>query len=141
MPARARELKARSVKKASRPRDTGPTATTRALVVDRADGRCEVCTKRLHVDGRWVEAHSLHHRRARGMGGTTRPDTNSPANLLLVCGTGTTGCHGWIESNRTESRILGYLVSQSGHPDLVVVELADHRHVTLAHDGTYREAS
>ncbi|MFC6938198.1 hypothetical protein ACFQHO_53270 [Actinomadura yumaensis] len=31
-------------------------------------------------------------------------------NLVLVCGSGTTGCHGRIEGNRAWAESLGYLV-------------------------------
>ena len=78
-------------------------STTRHLVVARAQGCCERC-HRYAMSG----AHSLHHRRPRGMGGTKTPDT--PANLVLLCGTGTTGCHGWVESHRAVAIAQGWLV-------------------------------
>lgn len=43
------------------------------------------------------------------MGGT-REDVNILSNLLLLCGSGTTGCHGWVEHNRTEAKRLGLIV-------------------------------
>ena len=52
---------------------------------------------------------SVHHRRPRGMGGTSRPEIHAMANLLTLCGDGTRGCHGWVESNRTEATRLGFL--------------------------------
>lgn len=55
------------------------------------------------------------------MGGTRRPDTC--ANLLLLCGSGTTGCHGWVESNRFAARAVGLLVSQRADPAQVPVLL------------------
>ena len=60
---------------------------------------------------------SVHHRRPRGAGGSKRPSTNLPANLILLCGTGVTGCHGWAESNRELAREAGYLLTQQQHPD------------------------
>lgn len=55
------------------------------------------------------------------MGGTTRPDANSPANLLLVC----EGCHGAIESKRDVARACGWLVRQGEDPADVLVLLRD----------------
>lgn len=64
------------------------------------------------VCGRPVQAgeYNLQHRRPRGIGGTSLAEANSPANLVVVCGTGTTGCHGRIESNRAWAEHAGYLV-------------------------------
>ncbi len=141
MPRRIREPKDRVVKAARRQRDTGPTDATRALVLDRAGLGCEVCGAQLYaLDVGWLAPHSFHHRRPRAMGGTTRSETNSPANLLLLCGTGTTGCHGWVETNRYQALAVGYLVGQNHEPVDVVVELCAGR-VTLTHDGTYQEAA
>ena len=44
------------------------------------------------------------------MGGSKDPVTNSPANLLLLCSSGTTGCHGWVESHRELAYATGLLV-------------------------------
>jgi hypothetical protein len=55
---------------------------------------------------------SIQHRRARGMGGSKAPNTNKPSNLILLCGDGVRGCHGYIEQNRTEARRGGYNVPQ-----------------------------
>lgn len=142
MPARKQALNSKRAAVAKRqPRDTGPAVGIRALVAARAHGACELCRTQLWTPHHgWSAAHSVHHRRPRGMGGTSRTDTNSPANLLLVCGTGTTGCHGWIESHRDESFRFGYLLRQYEDPAQVVVEL-HHGRVHLEHDGTYRKAA
>jgi len=58
------------------------------------------------------------------MGGTTRSQSNGPANLLLLCGTGTTGCHGRIEANRTEAYERGWLVGQVEDPREVPVDIS-----------------
>lgn len=50
------------------------------------------------------------------MGGTRKSTTNSPANLLLLCGTGTTGCHGWIETNRTIGYATGIILYDKDNP-------------------------
>ena len=74
------------------------------LVIARAGGRCDRCGK--PVTG-W-DGYSLHHRDPRGMGGGTGAHT--AANVVLLCGSGTTGCHGRTESYRHEALALGFLV-------------------------------
>lgn len=93
-------------------RATGPSAAARDAVYARAQYRCEVC-------GDSTGPFQLHHRRARGMGGTRRIDTNSPANLLLLCSYD----HRAIESFRDLARAEGRLVSQHHDPAEVHVRL------------------
>jgi hypothetical protein len=97
-------------------------------VIARAFGRCELCGTRLRSAGQWVAEHSFHHRRPRGMGGTSRPESNGAANLLLLCGSGVTGCHGWIEEHRAVARAQGQLLSQTDDPAEVPVWLALPQH-------------
>jgi 5-methylcytosine-specific restriction protein A len=82
---------------------TGPTQVTREIVYARAGNVCEICYRPPHMG-------SLHHRKARGMGGSRAKWINLPANLMLVCGSGTTGCHGKIESYRERSFDAGWLL-------------------------------
>lgn len=143
MPRNNRAAKARAVRTVARQRDTGPSAVVRRLVAERAGWCCETCGQLLWTpDLGWFTPHSFHHRRARGMGGSTAADTNSPANLLLLCGTGTTGCHGWIESNRTKALDRGWLVLQGQDPASVCVvfpSMQGRQVVLLDHDGHYVE--
>lgn len=113
-------------------RNTGPTATVSTIVWQRAGGRCEVCGGSLAG----VDGFSKHHRHPRRMGGSTRADLNTPANLVLICGSGTTGCHGRIESNRTIAYGEGLLLHDGADPTAVPVLLACGL-VYLAVDGTY----
>jgi hypothetical protein len=87
-----------------------PTGVRKTVLV-RCEGRCERC-------GRWLAnvPSSVHHRKARHMGGTSDPTINDPSNLVALCGTGTTGCHGWIESNRGTALTEGWLVSSWDDP-------------------------
>lgn len=143
--ARSREPRARA---AARRRDTGPTVATRALVLDRAAGCCELCGRLLHDGYEWLEVHSFHHRQPRGAGGTSLAEVNSPANLLLLCGTGTEGCHGFIEAHRTSAEAEGWLVRRPQDPAAVPVTVfagaaADlattfTRRVCLTTDGDYQ---
>jgi 5-methylcytosine-specific restriction enzyme A len=122
-----------------RRRDTGPTPGQRALLLDRACGCCEICGRLLYTfDGiGWLAPHSIHHRQPRGMGGTSRPEINSPANLLLLCGDATTpgGCHEHVESNRARAYENGWLVRASADPAEVVVLLEGSDWYRLTGDG------
>lgn len=51
------------------------------------------------------------------MGGSKNEMLHEPANLIVLCGTGVDGCHGWVESNRTQARDQGFLIQK--------IELAD----------------
>lgn len=58
---------------------------------------------------------SAHHRRPKGSGGTSEEWVGQAANCLILCGSGTTGCHGWVESHRAKATELGLLVPRLGH--------------------------
>ncbi len=96
---------------------TGPTAAVRRICWERAGGYCERCGYMLETHA----SYSLHHRRARGMGGTRRPETNLPANLVFLCGSATSGCHGQVERFRMQARRDGWLVSSRAWPTDVLV--------------------
>lgn len=102
--------------------------TSLAIIMDRSEGRCEVCG---------AISTNTHHRRARGMGGTKAAATNRPSNLLRLCGSGTTSCHGFIEANRTWAYDHGLLVRQSANPTEVSVLLLRPGWVLLTDDGLY----
>lgn len=95
---------------------SGPTATTRRACKARDRGRCVRCG---------APAESLQHRTPRGMGGTRDETINDLSNLLSVCGDGTRGCHGWMESYRTTARITGYLVRRGVDPQTAPVLTVD----------------
>lgn len=116
MPRGARELKARAARTITRKRDTGPTPSQRALVAERAGYCCELCGDRLHDGASWTAGHSFHHRQPRGMGGTTRTSANAATNLLLLCGSGVDGCHGFIEAHRTAAEEEGWIVRHGLDP-------------------------
>lgn len=117
-----------------------PSRRVKRLVRERATpegdnaARCERC-------GRNPEGGSYHHRRIKGMGGDPRPDTNEAPNLVLLCGSGTTGCHGWVHTNTDVARAAGWLVSRYADPAETPVKLALHGWAILATDGTWRGAS
>lgn len=125
-------LRSRARTTRTRVKVTGPTRTTREVVWARAGGRCELCGG--SIAG--VVGFSMHHRLPRRMGGSSRPELNTPANLILLCGSGTTGCHGRVESHREQAYGEGLLLREGQDPAAVPVLLAIDL-VYLAVDGTY----
>ncbi|WP_279106188.1 HNH endonuclease [Mobiluncus curtisii] len=106
-----------------------PVVRMRANVVAREDGRCFRCGKQVAIyeDETYhnlpvvkrVDVFSFHHRKPRGMGGSNSPDINISPNLIVLCGTGTSGCHGWVESHREQAYKEGLLIhSGIGNPIL-----------------------
>lgn len=106
------------------------TPATRAEVLGRDMGVCVRC-------GRNDEGLNLHHRTPRGMGGTRDPLSASPANLVTLCGSGTTGCHGWVESHRDQAVSEGWIVLRGTDPSTVPVRINGYLWV-LGHDGAKR---
>lgn len=91
---------------------------TRAVVLDRDEYRCCACGKYVGPFGEY----SIHHRRPRAMGGSKRPETDLPGNLIVLCGSGVTGCHGEVERHRVRALADGLLVSQAvNDPSLIPV--------------------
>lgn len=113
-------------------RKTGATPEVRMEVMVRANFRCERC-------GVSIQSipMSIHHRRPRAMGGTHRPETNYASNLMALCGSGTTGCHGYLESHRSEAMDYGFIVPQYETPNNVPVKTFIYGWVLLNDDGTF----
>ncbi len=90
------------------------------LLLTRSGGLCEgqgpqclAAHQRGYVWDMPRERVSIQHRRAQGMGGTSLAETNQLGNWLLLCGTGVTGCHGWVETTeagRAEGKRRGLVV-------------------------------
>lgn len=85
--------------------------------VDTRDMQCCVrCGLSLHV------SHgSRHHRQSRRFG------DHSAANLVLLCGSGTTGCHGWVHAHPALSREIGLIVPSWADPKSVPLYLGHLR--------------
>lgn len=84
---------------------------TREAVDFRDGGKCRRCGASLYG-----QMFSRHHRKSRGMGGANRKDADRLSNIVSLCGSGTTGCHGWVESNRAEAREEGWLIYSGDDP-------------------------
>ena len=93
---------------------SGFPKTVRDIITTRAGGRCEICG----ADA----PEQLHHRRARGMGSTKRPDTNTASNGLAV----SNKCHTMLESRREKALDMGWLVHQNQSPADVPVFRRGH---------------
>lgn len=100
-------------------RDTGPDFSTRMVIAVRCGGRCERC------NDDW--AQDVHHRKPRGMGGTSDPRINLPSNLVALC----RGCHDYIERNRVWALQEGWLVSMTrrARPETTPVNTGLHGRV------------
>lgn len=81
-----------------------PTPAEEARAYDAATFRdLGVCVRCRRVDPVW--GVNRDHRKGRGVGGLTVVE-----NLQLLCGSGTTGCHGWKSENPAEALDGGYAV-------------------------------
>jgi len=117
-----------------RVRATGPRADVVEAVLERAQGLCEACGEMILGNVRG-EDWSLQHRVARGMGGSRRPILNTPPNLLLVHGSGTTSCHGYIESHPVEATAAGWRLHSTADPLAMPVIVGKSRWVLLTLKG------
>jgi 5-methylcytosine-specific restriction protein A len=113
-------------------RSTGPDFWVRQLVQMRFGNRCARCGR---------DGASIQHRMPRQSGGTRDPAINCPSNLLWVCGDGVRGCHGHMESYRTEAYAHGWLVHRGHEPSEQPVSLWDGRRVLLDNEGGWSHAA
>ena len=60
--------------------------------------------------------NNVHHRITKGMGGNKSLRVNGLAALVTLCGSGTTGCHGWVTEHPEEAYRLGWSIRRS-EPD------------------------
>lgn len=118
------------------PGGTGPGKVTRKLVLERDGYQCVRCGR---PAGPGIGVYSLQHRVARGVGGG-----NSPANLIVLCGSATTLCHGEVEAKRDPHDLeAGYRLESTQDPGTEAVMLASEHGsgVTkyLTEDGGYSD--
>lgn len=84
-------------------RPSGFSAHVKSLALKRSEGACEV-----GLPGCTVQGQDLQHRRARGAGGSRRPDTNEVSNALVVC----RSCHNRIEAREAYADVNGWWLPQ-----------------------------
>ncbi len=97
-------------------------AKIRAALHERAGSRCEICSK---------PANNAHHRRNRSQGGK-----DALSNLMLLCGSGTTGCHGRVTMHPKWAAENGYAIrGKVDAPESVPVWIRGER-CRLGDDGT-----
>lgn len=58
---------------------------------------------------------NVHHRRMRSQ--SPKAVVHNVENLIVLCGSGTTGCHGWVHANPAESYENGWLVRSYQEPE------------------------
>jgi hypothetical protein len=87
-------------------------ARARAIVAERSAGICEAAIPGVCL-GR---ATNVHHRNKAGR-------VWAPSNLLHLCGSGTTGCHGHIEANPAWAMEQGLWLEHSDDPRAVSVHM------------------
>lgn len=87
----------------------------------RAGDLCEACGK---------PGNNAHHRKNRSQGGG-----DVLSNLMLLCGSGTTGCHGYITVNPKHAYTLGWSVHSYADPASRAVNYRG-QWVLLADDGS-----
>lgn len=83
----------------------GFSAATRRLILARDEMSCGWCGVPI-----WGRAYSIHHRKPRQMGGSRDKRINLPSNGVVLCGDGTRGCHGYLESHRATAYTDGFLL-------------------------------
>lgn len=70
------------------------------------------------------------------MGGSKASWANQAPNGIVLCGSGTTGCHGRVESNRAWAEANGYIVRHGIElPEHVPVQHVLYGEVWLTRDG------
>lgn len=85
---------------------------TRQRVLERDEHSCVRCG--MSIEG---SQYSIHHRKLRSHG-----VDNSLSNLVTLCGSGTTGCHGWVHSHPGEAHTAGFIVSATETPANIMIE-------------------
>lgn len=83
----------------------------------------------------WGVSASRHHRHKRSH---PFPGLHHASNLVLLCGSGTMGCHGWVHGHERQSRRMGWIVSAyNDHPENVPIWTRRHGWVLLDDEGSY----
>lgn len=87
------------------------TPTARAAILEAAGWACVGCGH-----GGNGATLNMQHRRARGMGGSADTSLGEAPNGVALCGSGTTGCHGWAEAHPVQAELLGWRLGPGQDP-------------------------
>lgn len=105
---------------------TGRALSERNRLIDgREMQACARCGVEIWNNG------SRHHRKLRSRGGG-----DEVSNGVLLCGSGTTGCHGWAHAHPDEATALGLIVSRWRNPADVPMLHVLYGWVLLNDEGT-----
>lgn len=86
---------------------TGFTPTVAGQIIVRDLGCCARCGRHVaHLERGSGFGYALHHRRPKGMGGSSEPWINQAANGVLLC----EEHHRYVHANPDESYETGFLV-------------------------------
>ena len=102
-----------------------PIVTTRAGLGDPTSARCERCGS--------AGPLTCQHLVKRSQGGGW-----SPESIAVLCGSGTTGCHGWAERNPYAAQAEGFATPPDEEPGQRPIRHYWLGLVYLEPDGSYR---
>jgi len=127
------ELGARKAAPKKTRREVGPPAEIVDGALEREHYSCALCGMGIGPEGRGI-GWSVHHRLRRSQG-----VDHSIQNVIILCGSGTTQCHGWVHANPADARAGGWLLSGRQEPLAVPVLIAGQRWVYLTSTGLYHD--
>lgn len=104
----------------------------RALLWERSEGHCEASGLPLDED-----TFDAHHRRPKGMGGTSRDDRDAIWNLLALDPRVHNGGPTSVHAHRGVAEANGFLVPKHDNPRHYPVHLHGQRWVLLTETGGY----
>lgn len=97
-------------------------------IVNLVRDRDQACVRCGRVGG------NIHHRRMRSQ--SPKDKVHNIENLIVLCGSGTTGCHGWVHAHPDESYRNGWLVMSVFDPADMPVRYYDGFFYYLNERGT-----
>lgn len=93
-------------KKAPKPKVRAERTDAEQAAMDRDGPECQRCGVSLQDT-----SASKHHRKRR-----READADAVANIVLLCGSGTTGCHGWCHAHPNKARAEGWILWSGENP-------------------------
>lgn len=80
---------------------------SKRIALQRQGWHCLRCGTNIHDPSLWP-GRSGHHRQLRRRADPAVRDL--PCNIVELCGSGTTGCHGWAHAHPAEAERFGYII-------------------------------